>query len=225
MRTRIALTTTMTVIATSMVVSSFIAGAGAGPTRSPGPAGGWVTTSDRVPSGTAVPGALGEIPEGGFQDTAGLAHDTSGAPQGGSAGRSLSAELSMANALHRVTATLTPPPASATSSTAGSAAQTATALSTTTTSTTTTTTAPPTDATSTATADWACIRIHESGDRYNSPAAPSGAYGVLHSTWISMGMGGWPYQAPPSAQDAIALELYHRYGWTPWSTRFVCGLG
>ena len=108
MRTRIALTTTMTVIATSMVVSRFIAGAGAGPTRSPGPAGGWVTTGP-VPSGAAVPGALGEIPEGGFQDTAGLAHDTSGAPQGGSAGRSLSAELSMANAL-RVTATLTPPP-------------------------------------------------------------------------------------------------------------------
>jgi hypothetical protein len=84
---------------------------------------------------------------------------------------------------------------------------------------------PPTDATSTATADWTCIRDHESGDRYNSPAAPSGAYGILHSTWASMGMSGWPYQASSSTQDAIALDLYHRYGWRPWSTRFVCGLG
>jgi hypothetical protein len=83
---------------------------------------------------------------------------------------------------------------------------------------------PVTDATSVATADWACIRVHESSDRYNSPAAPSGAYGILISTWRSFGLSGWPYQAPASLQDQIALELYARYGFHPWSSRFACGL-
>jgi hypothetical protein len=81
-----------------------------------------------------------------------------------------------------------------------------------------------TDANSVSTADWQCIRVHESGDRYNSPAAPSGAYGILISTWRSFGLSGWPYQAPASEQDQVALELYARYGFHPWSSRFACGL-
>ncbi len=83
---------------------------------------------------------------------------------------------------------------------------------------------PVTDANSVATADWQCIRVHESGDRYNSPSAPSGAYGILISTWRSFGLSGWPYQAPASVQDHVALELYARYGFRPWSSRFACGL-
>jgi hypothetical protein len=83
---------------------------------------------------------------------------------------------------------------------------------------------PVTDANSVATADWLCIRVHESGDRYNSPSAPSGAYGILISTWRSFGLSGWPYQAPASVQDNVALELYARYGFHPWSSRFACGL-
>jgi hypothetical protein len=83
---------------------------------------------------------------------------------------------------------------------------------------------PVTDANSIATADWACIRMHESGDRYNSPAAPSGAYGILISTWRSFGLSGWPYEAPASLQDQVALELYARYGFHPWSSRYACGL-
>jgi hypothetical protein len=112
--------------------------------------------------------------------------------------------------------------------------------------TTTTTTAPPavvkatpappapppppapavviTDATSVYTPDWACIRTRESSNRYNSPAAPDGAYGILLSTWRSFGLTGQPYQAPPILQDRIALELYARYGFEPWSSRFACGL-
>jgi hypothetical protein len=94
--------------------------------------------------------------------------------------------------------------------------------------TTPTTTPPPpppvTDATSVDTADWNCIRVHESGDQYNSPAAPSGAYGILISTWRSFGYSGWPYEAPASVQDHVALELYARFGWQPWSSRFACGL-
>jgi hypothetical protein len=83
---------------------------------------------------------------------------------------------------------------------------------------------PVTDATSVDTADWACIRVHESGDQYNSPAAPSGAYGILISTWREFGYSGWPYEAPASVQDHVALELYARFGWEPWSSRFACGL-
>ncbi len=103
--------------------------------------------------------------------------------------------------------------------------------------TTTSTAAPPavatpapapapvvTDATSTATADWACIRDRESNDRYGDPSAPSGAYGIIQSTWHSYGYSGWPYQAPPATQDALALRLYNSYGWAPWSSRYACGL-
>jgi muramidase (phage lysozyme) len=74
------------------------------------------------------------------------------------------------------------------------------------------------------TSDWACIRIHESSGRYNSPDAPDGAYGILISTWRSFGQSGYPYQAAPSVQDQVALELYARYGFHPWSSRFACGL-
>jgi hypothetical protein len=83
---------------------------------------------------------------------------------------------------------------------------------------------PVTDATSVATADWMCIRVHESGDQYNSSAAPSGAYGILISTWREFGYSGWPYEAPASVQDEVALKLYARFGWAPWSSRFACGL-
>jgi hypothetical protein len=107
----------------------------------------------------------------------------------------------------------------------------ATKAATPTTTTTTTTTPPPppppppvTDADSVSTADWLCIRVRESGDQYNNPADPSGAYGILISTWRSFGYSGWPYQAPASVQDQLALKLYALYGFHPWSSRFACGL-
>jgi Transglycosylase-like domain len=80
------------------------------------------------------------------------------------------------------------------------------------------------DANSPNTGDWMCIRIHESGDEYNSPNKPSGAYGILDSTWHAFGYAGWPYQAPAVVQDHLALELYSLYGFHPWSSRFACGL-
>jgi hypothetical protein len=118
-------------------------------------------------------------------------------------------------------ATSTTPLASTTTPTTTTTTPTTTATPAT---TPTTTPAPVTDATSVDTADWACIRVHESGDQYNSPAAPSGAYGILISTWRSFGYSGWPYEAPASVQDHVALELYARFGWQPWSSRFACGL-
>jgi hypothetical protein len=66
--------------------------------------------------------------------------------------------------------------------------------------------------------------VHESGDRYNTPTAPSGAYGMLFSTWASFGYSGWPYQYSVTVQNAEALYLYNEFGWQPWSTKTVCGL-
>ena len=83
---------------------------------------------------------------------------------------------------------------------------------------------PVTDSNSVATADWMCIRIHESGDRYNDPSEPSGAYGILISTWHAFGYSGWPYEAPAAVQDALALRLHDMYGFHPWSSRYACGL-
>jgi hypothetical protein len=83
---------------------------------------------------------------------------------------------------------------------------------------------PPTDATSTDTADWQCIRVQESGDVYNDPTRPSGAYGILEVTWQSNGYSGWPYEGTPAQQDALALKLYNEFGWVPWSSRYACGL-
>jgi hypothetical protein len=80
------------------------------------------------------------------------------------------------------------------------------------------------DSNSVATADWQCIRVHESGDNYNNPNMPSGAYGILISTWQSFGYSGWPYQAAPAVQDALALRLHAEDGFGPWSSRFACGL-
>jgi hypothetical protein len=81
-----------------------------------------------------------------------------------------------------------------------------------------------TDGNSPYTNDWMCIRIHESGNQYNNPNEPSGAYGILVSTWHDFGYSGWPYQASAVVQDHLALELYSLYGFHPWSSRFACGL-
>lgn len=81
------------------------------------------------------------------------------------------------------------------------------------------------DATSTDTADWACIRQGESTDRYNDPSAPSGAYGIEDDTWTqTLGLSGWPYEASPAEQDQAALTLYNEFGWQPWSTAAACNL-
>jgi hypothetical protein len=79
------------------------------------------------------------------------------------------------------------------------------------------------DATSTNTADWACIRQHESGGDYS--AGNGGAYQFEFGTWT--GLTGLPSPAedyPPAVQDAAALKLFSQRGWEPWSTRYVCGL-
>jgi transglycosylase-like protein len=79
------------------------------------------------------------------------------------------------------------------------------------------------DATSTNTPHWACIRAHESGGNY--AVGNGGAYQFELGTW--RGLTGLPLPAqdyPPSVQDAAALKLFAERGWEPWTTRFVCGL-
>ena len=79
------------------------------------------------------------------------------------------------------------------------------------------------DATSTNTPDWACIRQHESGDNYAEGGG--GAYQFELGTWEGLtGLGTPAQDSPPAVQDAAALKLYAERGWEPWTTRYVCGL-
>ncbi len=79
------------------------------------------------------------------------------------------------------------------------------------------------DATSTNTPDWACIRQHESGGDYS--AGNGGAYQFENGTWTSVtGLPGPAQSYPAATQDAAALRLFAQRGWAPWTTRYVCGL-
>jgi hypothetical protein len=79
------------------------------------------------------------------------------------------------------------------------------------------------DATSTNTADWACIRQHESGGNY--AVGNGGAYQFQFGTWAALtGLPSPAQDYPAAVQDAAALKLYSQRGWTPWTTRYACGL-
>jgi hypothetical protein len=79
------------------------------------------------------------------------------------------------------------------------------------------------DATTTDTADWACIRQHESGANYGEGGG--GAYQFELGTWEGLtGLSTPAQDSPPSVQDAAALRLFAERGWEPWTTRYVCGL-
>ena len=79
------------------------------------------------------------------------------------------------------------------------------------------------DAASTATPDWACIRQHESGGNYAEGGG--GAYQFGLGTWEGLtGLSTPAQDSPPAVQDAAALRLHAERGWEPWTTRYVCGL-
>jgi hypothetical protein len=79
------------------------------------------------------------------------------------------------------------------------------------------------DATSTNTPDWACIRQHESGGNYS--VGNGGAYQFELGTWTALtGLPSPAEDYPAAVQDSAALKLYAQRGWEPWTTRHVCGL-
>ena len=79
------------------------------------------------------------------------------------------------------------------------------------------------DATSTNTPDWACIRQHESGGDYS--IGNGGAYQFELGTWTALtGLPSPAEDYPAAVQDSAALKLYSQRGWEPWTTRYVCGL-
>jgi peptidoglycan hydrolase CwlO-like protein len=68
---------------------------------------------------------------------------------------------------------------------------------------------------------FACIRQMESSDNYSEPGG--GAYQFLDSTWHSLGQPGTASDAPPWVQDAMAVTLQQRSGWSQWTTAPLCG--
>ena len=83
---------------------------------------------------------------------------------------------------------------------------------------------PITDATSTDTRDWACIKYHESTDNYGAPGG--GAWQFENGTWKAVtGLPGPAQDYSVATQNAAALKLYSQRGFEPWTTRWICGLG
>ena len=68
---------------------------------------------------------------------------------------------------------------------------------------------------------FACIRQLESGNNYRAPGG--GAYQIIEPTWHGLGQEGQAEDAPPETQDAMAVELQRRSGWSPWTTAAACG--
>lgn len=81
------------------------------------------------------------------------------------------------------------------------------------------------DARTTNTLDWSCIRNAESHDNYKEV---SGAYGILTSTWLALGMTGVPGDASVRVQDHFALRLFalnrHRFAGS-WNDACTMGEG
>ena len=67
--------------------------------------------------------------------------------------------------------------------------------------------------------DWYRLRVCESGNNYaiNTGNGYYGAYQFDLGTWRSVGGTGYPNQASPATQDALALTLYRQRGWSPWT--------
>ena len=75
--------------------------------------------------------------------------------------------------------------------------------------------------------DWQRLRECESGNNYsiNTGNGYYGAYQFDLSTWRSVGGTGYPHQASPATQDALALALWQQRGWSPWVCARILGLG
>ncbi len=65
-----------------------------------------------------------------------------------------------------------------------------------------------------------CVAWRESGD--NPTASSAGLFGILPSTWVSLGYPGTAGQASVSMQKAAFSRLYARYGAQPWAQYDGC---
>lgn len=74
--------------------------------------------------------------------------------------------------------------------------------------------------------DWLRLRQCESGNNYaiNTGNGYYGAYQFDLGTWRSVGGAGYPHQASPATQDALALKLWRQRGWSPWTCARILGL-
>lgn len=65
-----------------------------------------------------------------------------------------------------------------------------------------------------------CVALHESGN--NPTASSSGLYGILPSTWSSLGYPGTAGQASVAQQNAAFSKLYAQLGTQPWAPYDGC---
>jgi hypothetical protein len=65
-----------------------------------------------------------------------------------------------------------------------------------------------------------CVAWRESGD--NPTASSSGLFGILPSTWASLGYPGTAGQASVALQKAAFSRLYAQYGTQPWAPYDGC---
>jgi len=74
--------------------------------------------------------------------------------------------------------------------------------------------------------DWYRLRVCESGNNYaiNTGNGYFGAYQFDLGTWRSVGGSGYPNDASPATQDALALRLWQQRGWGPWACARILGL-
>jgi LysM repeat protein len=64
-----------------------------------------------------------------------------------------------------------------------------------------------------------CVAWRESS---NNPSSPAGLYGILPSTWSSLGYSGTAGQASVDQQNEAFQRLYSQYGTQPWSPYDGC---
>jgi LysM repeat protein len=65
-----------------------------------------------------------------------------------------------------------------------------------------------------------CVAWRESSN--NPTASSAGLYGILPSTWQSLGYSGTAGQASVSEQNAAFQKLYDQYGTSPWAPYDGC---
>jgi len=64
-----------------------------------------------------------------------------------------------------------------------------------------------------------CVAWRESSD---TPTDPDGLYGILPSTWASLGYSGTAGEAPVALQQVAFQRLYAEYGVQPWAPSDGC---